>query len=93
MALYKIYFYDIGLKSTYPITIAQKNICELAKWLNGYIAMWNMEVINGVIVDSYHNEIGLVEFIPTEIESQRFLTNYPERLLEYYRYNFSYRRK
>jgi hypothetical protein len=83
---YKIYFFDYGIQKSYPITIWQDNINQLARWINTYVGKWRVEVVRGEVMTKYHNVVGRVDFLPTEIERQVFLTTYEERLAEHYKY-------
>jgi hypothetical protein len=85
---YKIYFHNHKVNIDYPVTIVEKDINALAVWLNRYITRWGLTALYGQIIDSRGIIIDNVDFIPSELESQKFVETYEERLLEYYNYHF-----
>lgn len=91
MVNYKIYFYDYRIKDSYPITIPKDNISELAKWLNNYIRVWHLQFVRGEVFNFRNEKLGDINFIPSEVESQRFITNLEERLCEFNSYHYEER--
>lgn len=83
MINYRIYFYDRQIRQQYPITVQKKNINELCRWLNSHVMIYDIEVVSGYVLDNNNNFIDEIDFIPTEITSQFFITSYPARLVAY----------
>lgn len=83
MINYKIYFFDRQIKQQYPITVQKKNINDLCKWLNSHVMTYDIEVVGGYVLDHNLGYVDEIEFVPTEITSQFFMTTYPSRLLAY----------
>lgn len=83
MNKYKVYVFDLSLKEEYPIIIKKNNINELCKWLNNLILKFDLEVLVAYLLDKHGGYINEVDFLPCEIATQFFITNYTARLLAY----------
>jgi hypothetical protein len=83
MINYRIYFYDRQIRQQYPITVQKKNINDLCRWLNSHVMTYDIEVVSGYVLDKNQNFVDEIEFIPTEITCQFFITNYHDRLVAY----------
>jgi hypothetical protein len=83
MNKYKVYVYDRKIDMDYPVVTAHKNVCELATFLNNHVRKWNVEVLSVMLLDRNNDYIDEVDFLPSEMFEQRFITTYPERLIAY----------
>jgi hypothetical protein len=86
MNFYKIYFHDDRIKDSYPVYVHKRDINDLCMWLNSYTSKWQVEVIEGHLLDKSNNYIGDINFLPTEINNQYFFATYPHRLLAYHEF-------
>lgn len=80
---YKVYVFDRKVSQQYPVTVRKKNVNELCKWINSLVSMYGIEVVSGHLLDKYGAFIDEIEFLPTEIVNQYFITNYAERLIAF----------
>lgn len=80
---YKIYIYDESIRQEYPVTTYKDNINELCFWLNNLINRAHVTVIGGYLLDNIGGYIDELDFLPNELATQQFITDYPTRLIAY----------
>jgi hypothetical protein len=83
MNKYKVYVYDGKIDMDYPVITAHSDINGLANFLNNHIKRYRVEILNVILLDRNNGYVADVDFLPSEIFEQEFITTYPERLIAY----------